>query len=234
MSRMSQGIASLETFVVNHVNLANEIQRKIRSGAEVEMKITKYTEVRREFNINMVALLVGADFVPTKGGDWKLKGTHSLPNKLELAKMIQLAEKFYSVESFYISLEENYSAADSMECIPVIPPSNDIVDIASMNNKSFDELMWALTWKRLSISDFMNIATLGEQQRSKMWNKIFIWSGVAVTLVGGFFIARAWNSNKDNPVESSTTYDLDVDDYGDDEEYEIDLGEDGLPTSVIE
>lgn len=186
------------------------------------MPYEEYLMRRKQLNASVIELLLGKEFTPVGDKTWKLKGMHALPDKDELGQIIKIVERF--------KLDAPMVPND-MACIPV---KMDIDPNKALSSKELDQYIMSLVGSELTISDFVNIAMLGECSRKRFWRNTFIIGGLLIVAVGGYFLFKHYKESQeadDDVIDIPPTY-KDDEDY-DESDYELDLDLDTAPLVQI-
>lgn len=179
-----------------------------------------YKSRRIALNLSIIQVLIGAEMPDRKddGGEWKLKFNSRLPDRSELADIIDIVDTFVNeIENPYLNSFANNTV--STENDMNIPPrdgfSPDTVravpKIEKINAKKLKNYIFgydskdAISRVYLNASDCIKVSALGEELRKKTnRNKMLIVGGIALLITGGTVAAiciRNYNKKAEREID---------------------------------
>ena len=171
-SSMKEDIRDLEKFI--------QLAKKLKIGDRDE-----YPRIRAEFNVRVIAALLGIEFDQDDDGKFEITDLKEPPSSDEIFHITRL------VNNFITNVEERFIPGISTKTTNAIK----IPEGKTINDRVFDDIVFKNLTKPLSTEDFMLIGTLGSELRKYRKRRLnYIIGGIAVgtiiLIAGGVFYMK--------------------------------------------
>lgn len=184
-------------------------------------------------NMAIIQTLLGAEFAEPKkeGKGYSLKFNGKLPNRTELAEIVQILNDFigevenpflddlYSVEAGVDPQEDDMGITDD-DYDPVFSTMNNIPTVEKWDKKKLRDYIFgydgksAMSKAMLTGMDCIHLAAIGEEMKKKNeTKKMLIIGGVVIAIAAGAVTLAVINNKRKKKAEENTFID-EMDDIG--------------------